>query len=905
MSTSSLSRRNFVQLTAFSIGAISIGFSSTAQLSAGMNVALLHDPNDPVASAQCVTWAIQEIGEALDRHGFKFRQVNSLEQLTPRDFCIIAAGKDAPLASPILRKAAVSLPNSPEGLALIPAMHERTPLLLAAGSDARGLMYALLELTDRVKHTDDPARALTIDKPIVEEPFNAFRGICRPFVSDVEDKPWFYDREMWPAYFAMLATQRFNRFHLALGLGYDFLEHVTDAYLLFAYPFLLSVPGYDVRAVNLPDAERDRTLEMLQYISQQAVAHGIDFHLGLWTHGYQWADSPNVNYTIAGLTPQNQSAYCRDALALLLQKCPDISGVTLRTHYESGVREGNYGFWKTVFDGIPRSGRKLQIDLHTKGLDQQMIDNARATEMPLMLSPKYWAEHMGMPYQQAAIRDLEMPGTDVKSKDYSTLSEGSRIFTRYGYADFLTEERPYKVMFRVFPGTHRFLLWGDPVTMASHSRSFQFCGSNGAELFEPLSFKGRRGSGLPGGRCAYADTSLKPQHDWEKYLYTYRVWGRLLYNPDADPEIWRRQLRHQFPATAPSVEVAIGAATRILPIITTAHLPSAAHDTYWPEMYTNQSMFDETKPLPYGDTPSPKTFSNVSPLDPQMFSRIADFADALLKGEMTGKYSPIEVAQWLQGLVVTATNGLSRAEARGTSKSTPEFRRMVIDVQIQIGLGRFFATKLHSGTLYAIYQQSGDRSALEAALNLYRQARELWSQFAGETKGVYVTDITYGPLPHQRGDWLNRLPAMDADIAGIEKQLASFSAGTPPNAQVKSAIEQAQGRSGRTTSSCVHTPPARFVPGTSLEVNLAVKDRPEPASVRLYYRHVDQAERYQAIDMEANQGTFRGVIPASYTASKYPLQYYFELRRGSGDAWLFPAFAANPTNTPYFVVRSM
>ena len=126
----------------------------------------------------------------------------------------------------------------------------------------------------------------------MERPFNAVRAIGRPFVSDVEDTPWFNDRAFWPAYFGMLARQRFNRFHLALGFGYDTLRWVTDAYLLFPYPFLVGVPGHDVRAVNLPDAERDRNLEMLRFISREAAAHGIDFQLGLWTHGYTWADSP-------------------------------------------------------------------------------------------------------------------------------------------------------------------------------------------------------------------------------------------------------------------------------------------------------------------------------------------------------------------------------------------------------------------------------------------------------------------------------------------------------------------------------------------------------------------------------------------------------------------------------------
>src|SRR5690242_18906618 len=241
--------------------------------------------------------------------------------------------------------------------------------------------------------------------------------------------------------------------------------------------------------------------------------------------------------------------------------------------------------------------------------------------MPVRLSPKYWAEHMGLPYQQTAIRDLEMPRETPQNGTFFSLSTGSRIFTRYGYADFLREDRPYSLIYRIWPGTHRFLLWGDPVSTAAHARAFQFCGSNGAELYEPLSFKGRRGSGQPGSRCAYADASLNPERDWEKYLYTYRVWGRLLYNPNSDPDVWRRQLRREFPSTASSVETALAAATRILPLITTAHLPSGANDTYGPEFYTNQPIVEESPTCPYHDTPSPKTFGNVSPLDPEMFSR--------------------------------------------------------------------------------------------------------------------------------------------------------------------------------------------------------------------------------------------------------------------------------------------
>ena len=64
---------------------------------------------------------------------------------------------------------------------------------------------------------------------------NAVRSVQRLFTSEVEDKPWFYDREMWPQYLAMLAANGFNRFNLSFGIGYDFLRGVTDAYFLFAY----------------------------------------------------------------------------------------------------------------------------------------------------------------------------------------------------------------------------------------------------------------------------------------------------------------------------------------------------------------------------------------------------------------------------------------------------------------------------------------------------------------------------------------------------------------------------------------------------------------------------------------------------------------------------------------------
>jgi hypothetical protein len=109
-----------------------------------------------------------------------------------------------------------------------------------------------------------------------------------------------------------------------------------------------------------------------------------------------------------------------------------------------------------------------------------------------------------------------------------------------------------------------------------------------------------------------------------------------------------------------------GIAITALPIVTTAHLPSAANNNYWPEIYTNQSLVEPTQ-TEYTDTPSPKTFGNTSLLDPQLFSRINDFADELLKGERSGKYSPIE-----PGTNLTSWGSLKKA-LRGSKRTAMSF----------------------------------------------------------------------------------------------------------------------------------------------------------------------------------------------------------------------------------------
>ena len=475
------------------------------------------------------------------------------------------------------------------------------------------------------------------------------------------------------------------------------------------------------------------------------------------------------------------------------------------------------------------------------------------------------------------------------------------MFTRYGIGDLLKENRPYKVIHRIWPGTQRLLLWGDPQTAAAYSRAFSFCGSAGMDLMEPLSFKGRRGSGIAGDRCGYLDKSLKPRWDWEKYLYTLRIWGRMQYNPNTDSDVWMRLLNKQFGPSASYTEQALANATRILPIVLTAHGTSAANNAYWPEMYTNLSITDPGAVNPYFDTPLPKVFGNVSPFDPQLFLSINDFAKELVSGKRSGKYTPVEAAQWIEDYADEAEKNLKKSRSSANIK-TPEFRRMHTDVSMQIGLGRFFGAKLRSGVLYSIFEQTGDRKALEEALKAYKRAYNHWEDLAHTAKDIYKSDVSVGERAFLRGHWLDRLPAIREDLSLMTKKLEQLTAGTAKDSLwISQTIAQTLGKPKRIKISARHIQPEHFQPDQPLELNLSFDKQPK--SARLFYRHVNHGERYQSLDMKPDGLNFKAEIPGPYTNSEYPLEYYFELRESPETACLYPGFNEKLDNQPYFVIR--
>ncbi len=867
-----------------------------ASVGFGREIALLRDPDDPTASSAPVTWAAGRLRSALEDRGVPVRALDAPPPPEPA-IRIVLAGADHPPARRALGVAGVEIPRLPEACGLVPADAGE---LFVTGSDVRGLVYAVLELADRVELGDDPLEAISLDAPIVERPADPVRSVARLFTSEVHDKPWFHDEDFWRRYLSMAVAQRFNRVNLMVGLGYNFPWRIRDPYLYFAYPFLVDVPGSGVHVPQLSDEERDRNLAMLRFISDEAVARGLEFRFGMWTHAFRWFESEDAPYTIEGLDEDRHAEYCAEAARLLLEACPSIGGLTLRTHGESGVPERSWHFWKVVFDGIVRAGRPIELDLHAKGLDPETLDLAIATGLPLTVSPKFSAEHMGLPYHQAAMREQDRLPTEHDQEtegkaSFMNVCEGTRPFTRYSYGDFLREDRPDDVVFRVWPGTQRVLLWGDPAMAAGFGRNASIAGTEGLEWCEPLSLEGREGTGHTGARRdGSAEPTLATADDWERHAYSFRLMGRLLYDPDASPESWRRWLRATHGPAAEPAEAALASASRILPLVTSAHHPSASNNYYWPEVYTDIAIVADEGSVEthYYDTPEPKRFGTVTPLDPEIFLTVEESAKEIQAGVEDGRISALEVATWLERLAADARAGLAQIEQISTDG--PAARRVAADVAIQAALGRFFAGKLRAGVAYERFRLSGEAAVLATARESHRSARDAWADAVDAADGVYAADLTYGTQSWLRGTWADRLPAIDDDLAAMEALAASAGAEKAAHAQRDDPPLQ--------VARVSHDPPSTFTPGEDLPIVLETSD-PTIVGATLRYRPVNQAEAYRQIVMAAVGGGFSAAIPAADLDPDRAVQYHLVVREKGGRAWLHPDLGPELSRQPYHVVR--
>jgi hypothetical protein len=617
----------------------------------------------------------------------------------------------------------LAVPASPESYAIASVQANARPMIAVAGSDARGLMYALTELARRISHFAPQAslnqwfaslRAET-GKPAVP-----VRGMVQFLHSADLESSWYYDREYWEEYLGMLARDRFNSLNLVFG-------HQTS-YLAPPYPFLFDVEEYpQVRVPGLSADGQRRNLEALQMISRLAHERGIDFIMGIWE---QRAWKRGQTSMVAGLSDDILTDYARLAMKKLLRLCPDISGIQLRVNPESGIENSQQtAFYRDgVLAGMKAADRPVMLDLRGWGALPETIEAAAQSISPLRLSVKYWAEFMGMPYQPA------------------------QMLPSYSYADFLRYPRRFPLLYQVWSlGSHRLLPWGSVDWMKRFAPTTRLGDGIGFETCAPLS---QKGFGNPPGDWRIFASPEREYTRWEfqRYWLYYLLYGRLTYDPGASDDVWMDEFRSHFGVkAAPEVFAAFQSASEVIPFLVSYRL-SNPNMYIWPEKQMG-GLLD--------------FYLEVKPADEARFAGFQEYADIRLRGARSAKMLPEEASRRLTRMADETERSLARADLLVKTAENKEYAANRIDLSVLALLARYHSRKILAAANLALFYQTGDESPLRIARSHAAAGLELWERLVRLADGVYNPQMVFGP--EDVGHWRDNLVFVRHDVTRLDE----------------------------------------------------------------------------------------------------------------------------------------
>jgi hypothetical protein len=791
---------------------------------------------------------------------------------------LMGLGQGPGAAAAALVEMKAPAPGGAEALAVrTGARYRGKPAIVLTGFDGAGLMYAALDLADRVGWAGNGADPFQFARDVDEKPSLKERGVVMFTMNRAYFESRLFDRQFWVRYFDMLAQDRFNC--LVLVFGYE-----DGGYMAPLYPYFFDVDGFpDVRVVGLTPEQQTRNLTSLHAMLRLAAERGIHVKPGIWEHIYRagiqaganpWASDGTqpVPGLVWGLNSRNLAPYTVAALKKFYEVFPEFTETQFRMHEESGLLSSEIGpFWHDVFGFFRDNKPDIRLEFRAKGLPKSVIKDAASQGLKIQLDTKIWMEQMGLPYHPTHI-NFE-----------------NQMDARHSYADLLEYPQTYHMNWTLWNGgTTRVLLWSDPDYVRRLAASARMYDGQSLIVTEMQATKmlGEPHDATPrdflNSRYRYFD------YEFERYWAFYRVFGRLSYDPEAAPDIWEREYVARFGADAgPHVMKTVQLASRVLPRVVAASVPYSVFPTTsgWPEMMHLGGL--------------PQYARQEAGSDIQQFMNVREEAASILQGTDTAMRRPGETSRWF-----AQTSDAILAEAAASERAldgrpgSNEFKSTMTDARILAALARYHSWRQLGGVNYNLYRQAGALTAFDEAVADERKAVGAWHDLVDAAGDFYIDDMWFGPsgrsFPHH---WKDETKALDAEFDKLlaERQAAAGRADAKPVRLVPRDAD-----AGLPLVKFVRRAPAAAAPGQDFDVQVKVTAPAGVKWIRLRYRHVNQKEDYHTADMilDVQSGLYAASIPASFIDARWDLMYFVEIVDRQGNGRIYPDLEVE---TPYII----
>jgi hypothetical protein len=376
-------------------------------------------------------------------------------------------------------------------------------------------------------------------------------------------------------------------------------------------------------------------------------------------------------------------------------------------------------------------------------------------------------------------------------------------------------------------------------------------------------------------------------YEFERYWDFYRAFGRMSYNPKTSADVWDQEFLRRFGReVGPHVEKALQLASQVLPMVTAASISYRMFPTTdgWAEMEHQGSL--------------PAFAQAEEGSDIAQFENLKEEAASIVQGTDTAMRRPEETSRWFAGMSSAILAEAAAAERAAGPDAGNEVKSTLADVRILAALARYHQWRQLGGVNYNLYKMTGDLTPFDAAITNEQDAIQAWRDLVSAAGDFYIDHMTFGAparnFPHH---WKDELPRLEQEFAQLqaERQTAVARAGVAPvsipdreltSPRPIAAIEPASG-------------PARA--GQDFLVRARVTAPNGVKWIRLRYRHVNQHENFQTVDMtrDSTAGLYAAVVPGAFITAQWDLMYYVEIVDNKGLGRIYPDLAVD---TPYIVV---
>jgi hypothetical protein len=796
---------------------------------------------------ETVQYGIEQIEQSLEEKGFYSDKTSSLDE-TKGSFVIVAglSGSGGP-ASKMLENSNFELPISAEALVIRKTVWRGKTTIILCGADDGGLMYAALDVADRILWSDNPGNPFSDVSEIEENPDVVERAVSIYTMHRRHFESHFYNNDYWERYFDMLAKNRFNSFVIIFG-------YENGGFMAPLYPYFFNVDEFpNVELIGINPDQQEKNTATLKHIIKMAHNRGIKFSVGIWDHIYRGgvqgggipgasqAPAKPTNGLVWGVTSENLSSYNKTALKKFLQTFTELDGIQFRMHWESGLkREETRDFWKEIFSMCKTLRPEMRLDARAKGLPDKVIEDALTLGVDLRITTKYWMEQMGLPFHPTHI------------------NVNNQKDRRHGYADLLRYPKRYDIHWRMWTGgTTRILLWGDPEYVKTFAKSTHLYNGQGFEINGPLATKML---GQPHDQKPFSLLNKDYQYyDWEfeRYWHYYQVFGRLSYNPDTSPEIWHYEFEKRFgEKSAPFIENGLHLASRVLPRI----VASCYLYRYFP---TTRGWAEKMR---MGDLPE---FATAEGSDIQLFANFEDAAKSIIDGTEMTKIHPRKNSMWFESVSKDILHKVSESEKYFQNPNNKEFISTTTDLRILAHLALYYSKRIPAAVNYNLFKFSGDLFALDKAIAFEKEAIVAWSHIVKAAGDVYSKDLKMGVRKKDlSGHWIDELYLLKEGLIKLENERDLIS---PPENENQFFIS--------------HIPIRKSSKGERLNIAATVESVNPVATVQVAIQKQNNPLQY--FDLNAiNSRQFK--VDLFPIAENESISYFLEVQNNTGEKITFP-----------------